>query len=164
MAARAMALPGWYAKIFHHMSWKWVSACSSCAGQWTWPGPGAELYTKCLMSLLTIGWVVLLITVSGVQQQTWFLIAIGALGMAHTVFVAGQPRSPSAFGIPSSYVEYILEDDVMGSLRKAEERHPGIGRSLLQTFFPGDLRDQDDVEYWAEMRQTEHTRRKALEE
>ena len=128
----------------------------------TGEGVTTQLYTRCVMSLLTVAWVVLLITVSGVKQQTWFLVAIGALGMTHTVFVAGESRSPSAFGIHLTYREYILGETVMETLKLAEEKYPNVGRSLLSTFFPGELRDQEEIEYWREMRRTEKERCEAL--
>lgn len=64
--------------------------------------------TRWIMANLTATWVVLLITVSGVKDQTSFLVGIGALGMIHTLVVAGKSRSPSAFGIPLTYREYFL--------------------------------------------------------
>ena len=128
----------------------------------TGEGVGTELYTRCVMSILTVAWIVLLITVSGVKQQTWFLLAIGSLGMVHTVFVAGQPRRPSAFGIPLTYREFILGDDVMCSLKLLEEKYPRIGLSLLSTFFPSELQSQDEIEYWNNMRKTAKARYKAL--
>ena len=44
-------------------------------------------------------WVCLLITVSGIHDCTWFLVAVGALGMLYTVVVAGAPRTPKTFGL-----------------------------------------------------------------
>lgn len=117
----------------------------------TGEGVGTELYTRCVMSLLTVAWIILLITVSGVQQQTWLLVAIGSLGMVHTVLVAGQPRRPSAFGIHLTYREYILGDKAMESLKLLEEKYPKIGLSLLSTFFPGELRGRDEIDYWLGM-------------
>ena len=47
--------------------------------------------------IITVLWVCLLITVSGMHDHTWFLIAVGALGMLYTAVVAGAPRKPEAF-------------------------------------------------------------------
>ncbi len=78
------------------------------------------------------------------------------------MFVAGESRSPSAFDIHLTYREYILEETVMKSLKLAEEKYSKVGRSLLSTFFPSELRDQEEVEYWREMRRIEKERYEAL--
>ena len=121
-----------------------------------------ERHTRFFMVVLAAAWVVLLISVSGVKQQTWCLVGIGALGMIHTVFVAGKSRSPSAFGIHLSYRESILGDNVMTSLRLIEEKYPGVGRSMKAVFFPGDLKSQEEVDFWEEMKRTEKDRKATI--
>ena len=124
----------------------------------TGEGATTEGYTRLVMALLTAGWVTLLITVSGVKTQTWFLVGIGAVGTVHTVFVAGKPRSPSAFGIHLTPRDFVLEENVMKTLKEVERRYPGIGISMLSTFFPGELRDADEIEHWEEQKKTRKAR------
>ena len=80
--------------------------------------------------------------------------------MVHTVSVAGKSRSPSAFGIHITPRDFVLEEGVMKTLKEVERRYPGIGISMLSTFFPGELKDADEIEYWKKQKET----RKAIYE
>lgn len=54
---------------------------------------------RALALLLALLWTLLLISVAGLQENTWFLVVIGALGMVQNVLAAGAPRHPSASGL-----------------------------------------------------------------
>lgn len=41
-------------------------------------------------------WTCLLISVSGINSDTWYLVCIGAIGMLQNLFAAGSPRAPGA--------------------------------------------------------------------
>ena len=110
------------------------------------------------MVLSTAAWAALLIAVSALKTQTWFLVGIGAVGMLHSVFVAGKTRSPSTFGIHLVPRGYVLKEDVMKTLKAAELRYPGIGLSMLPTFFPGSLKDAAEREFWEELKETKEKR------
>ncbi len=110
--------------------------------------------TRCIYAALAILWVVLLITVSGMRVHTWFLIAVGALGMVHTVIIAGAPRRPEVFGIPLKFREVFVDRKVMEVLQKAETKYPGLGRTLVPAFFPGGLRE-DEQAWWKRARENE---------
>lgn len=99
-------------------------------------------------------WVALLITVFGIKEHTWFLVAVGALGMVHTVVIAGAPRKPDWFGIPLQYRQVFAERKVIDALKAAETKYPGLGRSMLTTFFPGGLRPEENV-WWNDARERE---------
>ena len=105
--------------------------------------------TKLTFGLLTALWGVLLITISGVASDTWYLLAIGALGMIHTVIIAAAPRLPDWFGIYLEFQEVVVARKVMAALQSAEKRSPGVGRSLLPIFFPGTLREEDAI-WWSQ--------------
>ncbi|KAI0399685.1 hypothetical protein F4802DRAFT_540274 [Xylaria palmicola] len=105
--------------------------------------------TKCLTLILVILWVVLLITAAGVAENTWFLLAIGSLGILDNIYVAGVSRSPEDFGVPLEFVAVIGHRKVMQTLLEVEARFPRVGRSMLATFFPGNLR-QDEIDRWNE--------------
>ena len=98
---------------------------------------------------ITVLWVCLLITVSGIHDHTWFLVAVGALGMLYTVVVAGAPRRPEAFGIPLRYVDVYVKEKAMEALKAVESDYPGVGHSMLATFFPGGLKEKE-VAFWEE--------------
>jgi hypothetical protein len=55
--------------------------------------------TRFIFSLLALWWTLLLVTVSGLKQNTWFLIAVGGIGMVQNIYVAGARRSAGAFNI-----------------------------------------------------------------
>ena len=108
--------------------------------------------TRPAITVLSVLWVGLLITVSGIKDDSWFLVAVGALGMVFTVVVAGLPRKPEAFGIPLLFKAVIVESQTMEALKKVEQQYRGVGQSLVGTFFPGELR-KEDVSWWAEAKE-----------
>lgn len=110
-------------------------------------GVGSAIGTTTVYAVLTTLWCALLVTVSGIEAHTWYLVAVGAIGMVHTVIVAGAPRCSGAFGIHLDFERVIVNKKVMKALQEAELCIPGLGRSMLTTFFPADLRD-DEVEWW----------------
>ncbi|PNP73353.1 hypothetical protein FNYG_13310 [Fusarium nygamai] len=89
-------------------------------------------------------WILLLITAAGIKENTWFLLAIGGVGIAQNIFVAGKMRHPDAYGIPLTLVEVIGSPKVMDTLIKVEEKYPYAGTNMVNTFFPGGkLRDHE---------------------
>ncbi|KAH8652757.1 hypothetical protein BGZ60DRAFT_508663 [Tricladium varicosporioides] len=96
---------------------------------------------------LSIFWVLLLITATGVKLNTWFLLAVGGIGILQNIFVAGAPRRPENFGIHLEYVEVFGCPKAMQTLLEVEEKYPSLGRALLSEFFPGKLRC-DEIETW----------------
>lgn len=108
--------------------------------------------TRPAIMVITVLWVGLLVTVSGIHHHTWFLVAVGALGMLYTVVVAGAPRKPEAFGIPLKYVGVYAKNKTMEALKAAEMDYPGVGRSMLSTFFPGGVKEKD-VLFWEQAKE-----------
>lgn len=84
-------------------------------------------------------WMMLLITAAGVRTNTWFLLAIGGTGILQNVLLAGWRRNPSALGVHLDFRGVIGEMTTMDALLALEDRHLGVGRSLLPIFFPGKL-------------------------
>ncbi|MCJ1369094.1 hypothetical protein MMC20_000302 [Loxospora ochrophaea] len=125
-------------------------------------GNEASLATKLAVWGLTICWTVLLITVSGMQNETWFLVLVGALGMIHTLMIAGAPRRPETFGIHLRYCEAFVDPKVMEALKSVEKTFPGVGRSMLPVFFPGTLL-QEDIVWWEEGQVKEQEIKSSLE-
>ena len=89
-------------------------------------------------------WTALLITVSGIRSNTWYLVGVGAIGMLQNIVTAGVPRHPSTYGIHLEHIETIVHEKVMVALMKAELsckkqlQKIGVANSLVKTFFPGD--------------------------
>ncbi|KAK2611772.1 hypothetical protein N8I77_005096 [Diaporthe amygdali] len=52
--------------------------------------------TRAMALGMSIMWTCLLISVSGIQHHTWYLVCIGGIGMLQNLFAAGAPRSPQA--------------------------------------------------------------------
>lgn len=54
----------------------------------------ASYTTRIAVTLLAAFWILLLITAAGIKQNTWFLLAIGGIGILQNIFVAGWRRFP----------------------------------------------------------------------
>jgi hypothetical protein len=114
--------------------------------------------TRIYTSILAFLWLVLLVTCCGIETDTWYLIAIGGLGMVQNLVVAGVPRKPAALGLPieldhnlkegQAAPNIFAEPKVMWSIMEFEKRFPGCGNALVKEFFPGDLLEWE-VSWWA---------------
>ncbi|KAL8868543.1 MAG: hypothetical protein Q9198_008142 [Flavoplaca austrocitrina] len=105
--------------------------------------------TRYCVSGFAVLWLALLITVAGIRENTWYLLAVGFIGMAQNVFVAGKSREPSAFGLHLEFDRAIIRKKVMMTLMTAEIAYPTVGRSLIGTFFPGNLTKWEE-EWWTQ--------------
>ncbi|KAG5945547.1 hypothetical protein E4U53_006696 [Claviceps sorghi] len=105
--------------------------------------------TRAYTCVLAVAWILLLVAAAGIKAQTWFLLGVGALGMAENLFEAGRRREPESYGIPLRFKEVIARTSVMGTLYEVEDKYPRLGWSMLPTFFPGMLRD-DEMKRWDE--------------
>lgn len=121
--------------------------------------------TRYITILLTIWWTLLLITCSGLKDNTWYLVGVGGIGMLQNIYVSGASRDMGAFNLHYKHHSEIISrrkpkhkiqepensdaDDVenpleniggvMGALMEAEKRFPGVGASLVGVFFPANL-------------------------
>lgn len=99
-------------------------------------------------------WIALLISVSGIKSNTWYLVAVGAIGIIQNIYVAGAKRSPEALGIHLEHIQSCVRHKVMGALMEAEiacQRYStrrGIGKSLLDIYFPRDIWETER-QWWA---------------
>ena len=119
----------------------------------------AHWSTLPLLLILALSWFVILLSVSNQYDDTWYLVAVGGLGMAQNIFAAGHHRDPSAYGIFLEKPDVILPDPpakdeygkeisnkVFQVLKKTEKRMSekygiqGVGICLLPIFFPHGLR------------------------
>ena len=116
--------------------------------------------TRFAIAGLALLWILLLITAAGVKQNTWFLLAVGGIGILQNIFVAGWRRHPEAFGIPINYVEVFGKPKGMDTLFEVEEAYPYLGRSMRDTFFPGALFPAEKLR-WDEYERTAKARETA---
>lgn len=119
--------------------------------------------TKWITIALGILWICLLISASGLSEHTWFLMAIGGIGILENIYVAGRWRTPEAFGIPLRFIEVIGEIKTMDTLFAVEEKYPYLGAAMLDTFFPGELFPAEQ-DRWDRFKESAKARKKALEE
>lgn len=116
----------------------------------------------CIIALAAL-WIVLLISVSGQNTDQWYLMAIGAIGTLHNIYLAGWPCPPETYGIRLKYHDVITDTKVMPALYNLERVVPGAGRAMLSTFFPGELRE-DEERKWKEFKETAKDRARTVEE
>ncbi|KAL8797881.1 MAG: hypothetical protein Q9195_000233 [Heterodermia aff. obscurata] len=110
---------------------------------------GLPFITKIAVGILATCWIILLISVAGLKQGSWYLLAIGTIGMIQNIIVAASPRSPGAFGLHLDFVQTIKAAKVSKALMAAEQSYPGIGTSLLSIFHPNGFHaPEDEVDFW----------------
>lgn len=112
----------------------------------------APMMTRVLLCCLSILWICLLIAAAGLSEHTWFLLAVGSLGMFQNVLVAGWRSNPSALGVHLEYRAVVAEMSTMDTLLALEASYPRVGKSLLPIFFPGELR-QGEIDAWNKIEQ-----------
>ena len=141
------------------------------------------LKTRVLSSVLAVLWFGFLITVGGIESDTWYLLAVGSIGMVQNVCVAAAPRSTAAHGIPLERCRLLktfgvksnpngdkppvperlgMRPRAINVIQEVEESHPGVGLALLPEFFPGGLRD-NEIAWRDHAKATVKDRRKARE-
>ncbi|KAL9118923.1 MAG: hypothetical protein Q9187_004524 [Circinaria calcarea] len=109
-----------------------------------------SLFVKVVTVAMLMGWFVLLLSVISLEKHLWFLVAIGLLGMLYCIAAAGAPQKPQSYGIdlvPFRPQPVIANRKVMPALFATETAFPAIGRSMLKTFFPGDI-SLPEEEFW----------------
>lgn len=122
-----------------------------------------SLTARITVMILALLWLFLLITATGIKQHTWYILAIGFLGILGNTHIAGANRRPEMQGIPLIYESVICETKVMATLLKVEREYPRCGTCMVNMFFPGKLRSTEEDE-WAALDQSVQERYKAWEE
>ncbi|EPS35393.1 hypothetical protein H072_11232 [Dactylellina haptotyla CBS 200.50] len=93
-------------------------------------------FTRPMFLVLTVFWMLLLITVSGIQDDRWFLIAVGGIGMLQNMWAASCVRSPSTLGLhlkpyePRSIIIGYQTDRAVGK-PKDEDRMKITGEEFM---------------------------------
>lgn len=109
--------------------------------------PLGFLITRCVCVFEALGWLLILISVAGIRSHTWCLITIGAIGLIHNAMLADLERKPGTRNLPLKLLDSISTHKVMDGLMDLEITHEGCGEALLQEFFPGRLRP-DEEQWW----------------
>jgi hypothetical protein len=134
-----------------------------CTGFDNLDSPSISNATRLGMVGLGVLWVILLITSSALTDQSWFLIAVGGIGMLQNMFVAGWSRKPEALGLPLIFTTVIGGPKVITAIIEAERAFPTVGRALVGTFFPGGLFPREEKELSAIEAETKEKKRKIKE-
>ncbi|KAI6762455.1 hypothetical protein HG530_008435 [Fusarium avenaceum] len=100
---------------------------------------------------LAVLWILLLITAAGIKENSWFLLAIGGVGIIQNVYVAGKMRHPAAYGMPLTFVEVIGSPKVMDTLFEVEDKYPYAGANMVDTFFSGGKLQDEEKEKWKDL-------------
>ncbi|KAF7983222.1 hypothetical protein HWV62_23508 [Athelia sp. TMB] len=103
--------------------------------------------------LMAVLWLVHLFTVQGVNQNSWYLLAVGGIGMVQNAFASGVRRKPGAHGFHIKEVSRTHRNKVWKSLKRAEKKEKGVGLCLVRTFFPGGLRPHEEA--WVHKKKAE---------
>ncbi|KAI1762824.1 hypothetical protein GGR53DRAFT_400198 [Hypoxylon sp. FL1150] len=90
---------------------------------------------------LAVLWTCLLISVSGLQENAWFLIGIGAIGMLQNVFAAGTPRESGASNLHMT--RFSRAPTIIG--RRENYRDDTDAKVDLDE----DLKELTDIAVWA---------------
>ncbi|KAJ6263951.1 hypothetical protein Dda_0088 [Drechslerella dactyloides] len=94
-------------------------------------------WTRPMYLILAVLWVVLLITVSGIQDDRWFLIAVGGIGMLQNMWAASCVRPASTLGLhlrpyrPRSTIIGYQTDRAVGKPRDEPRVSPLTGEEAL---------------------------------
>lgn len=109
--------------------------------------PSGFLITRCVTVVLAILWIILLITIPGLEGHMWYFLSVGGMGSFYNTLVAGMKRRPEERNLPLIFEEVIVTRRVMDGLMDLEVSHEKCGQVLIKEFFPGDLR-KDEMTWW----------------
>ncbi|EKM55703.1 uncharacterized protein PHACADRAFT_184478 [Phanerochaete carnosa HHB-10118-sp] len=109
--------------------------------------------TAAMTFALAFLWIAHLMTVQSVENDGWYLLAIGGVGMLQNVISAGVRRRADALGFHLKCYKIHKDEKVFKALQGAEDIEPHVGLALLDTFFPGGLREEE--EKWREDKKKE---------
>jgi hypothetical protein len=112
--------------------------------------------TRFTSIIFAVLWIVFLVVAGGLKEHTWYLLAVGALGMIQNVAVAGLPRKSASHGIPLSEVKKTYGRRVKGKKRpgvmqvlyECDNEHPGLGRAIRAEFFQDASLRADEIDEW----------------
>jgi hypothetical protein len=96
--------------------------------------------------ILAALWTCLLISVSGLKNNTWYLVGVGSLGMLQNIYAAGKERDPDAYGF--DLTEYSPMPTIIGKrrpMRDDDDSTVSLDRAMSDVSPLSDwLRENDD--------------------
>ncbi|KAK7927819.1 hypothetical protein PG985_004817 [Apiospora marii] len=104
-----------------------------------WGVPKGFFVTVCSTMVLAVWWLLVFITVPGIEGHTWALILVAGIGFLHNAIVAGLRRKPKERNLPLTFLDSILTRNIMDGLMDLEVSYPGCGAPLVGEFIPGEL-------------------------
>ncbi|KAL0580019.1 hypothetical protein V5O48_002022 [Marasmius crinis-equi] len=116
--------------------------------------------TRAACLTLALLWIIFLITVTALEEDAWYLLAVGGIGMVQNVIIAGARRDLGTSGIHLEEIEVFRQRTVMDTLMDLESAYKHVGKSLLAEFFPDGLRTAEK-EWWAGNRKAYQQAREA---
>lgn len=122
--------------------------------------PATFRMTQFACVLLATVWVLFVVTVAGLKENVWYVVAIGGLGMVQNMVVAGASRAIGTTGIHLEEIETFEQTKVMDALMDVECEYKNVGKSLVGEFFNGSLRPAEE-KWWNGDRQEYDDERKA---
>lgn len=108
--------------------------------------------TRAACFVLLVAWVSLLICVTGVTENTWCLIGVGALGCIQNIYLAALTIPPAARRLPLRDLFSVRGVKVMDVLMDLERRKPGHSKALVKEFFPAGLdigKNRGEDDWWS---------------
>ncbi|GAB7359031.1 hypothetical protein MBLNU230_g5103t1 [Neophaeotheca triangularis] len=113
--------------------------------QMAWP------WTRIATGFLAACWIVLLLTMSGLRYDNWYLLAVAGVGLVQNAWVAANPRDPGARGLHLDYQSLVSAESALRALLQLKETHGDIAKGLLKAYAPRLPEDQGQV-LWEALR------------
>lgn len=117
--------------------------------------------TRLASVFLAILWTMFLVTAGGIDEDSWYLLLVGAMGMAQNVVVAGVSRKSSSHGIPLTQIGPVMGRKVKGDRRPKvmdvlyqvedfgfDRGIKGVGLALRREYFPDWALRDHEVDEW----------------
>ncbi|KAK7926585.1 hypothetical protein PG985_003583 [Apiospora marii] len=112
-----------------------------------WGVPKGFFITVCSTMVLAVCWLLVFITIPGIEGHTWALIMVGGIGFLHNAIVAGMRRKPKERNLPLIFLDSILTRNIMDGLMDLEVSYPRCGAPLVREFIPGEM-SVEEREWW----------------
>lgn len=122
----------------------------------------ATKMTRYWAFLNAVLWIAFLLVAGGLNEHTWFLFGVGAVGMLQNVIVAGFGRTTRAHGIPLHLTGTTFgENDgigrrpkVMKVLFEIAKHTTDLGRAIRPEFFPDVALSTLERTFWNKLEET----------
>ncbi|KAK6068650.1 hypothetical protein SCUP234_11053 [Seiridium cupressi] len=109
--------------------------------------PIGFLMTCVVTTVSAVLWLLVMISVAGLDEHTWALILVGFVGTIHNTLLGGMARDPKHRNLPLNLIDTITASKVMDGLMDLEVTHPESAHALLTEFFPGEIRP-NEKDWW----------------